>query len=65
MFSVEFEEGFGLWIWLYSEAYIDQSVQSILENIRILVFRTDRTKWGPYFKTAFRIFSRMDLTIGQ
>ena len=34
------------------------------ENIRILVFRTDVISFGPYFKTAVRIFCRMDLTIG-
>ena len=71
VFSTEFREGFGLWYlimaiqWLYSEALIDQSVQSIPENIRTLVSRTDLTSFGPYFKTAVLIFSLMDLTFGQ
>ena len=35
------------------------------ENIRTLVFCTDFTSFDPYFKTAFRIFSRIDLTVGN
>ena len=66
MFRFEFEEGFCLWLWLYNKAFIDQLVRSIRENIRtLIVFRTNLTSFGPYFKTAVRIFSRMDLTIGQ
>ena len=41
----------------------DQLMWSILENIGTLVFRTDLTSFGPFFKTAVRVFSRMDLTI--
>ena len=59
MFSFEFEEGFGLRLWLYNKALIDQLARSIRESIRTLVFCTDRTK------NAIRIFSRMDLTTGQ
>ena len=65
MVSFEFEEGFGLWLWLYNKALIDQLVRSIQENIRTLVFRTNLTSFGPYFKTVVRIFSSLDLTIGQ
>ena len=65
MFSSELREGFGLWPWLCNKALIDQLIRSIRENIRTLVFRTDLTSFCPYFKTAVRIFSRMDLPIGQ
>ena len=34
---------FGLSLWLYNKALIDQLVRSIPENIRTSVFRTDRT----------------------
>ena len=56
---------FGLWLWLYNKALIDQVVRSIREIIRTSAFRTDLTSFGPYFKTSVRIFPRMDLTIGQ
>ena len=65
MFSTEFREGFGLWLWLYNKALTDQLVRSIRENIWTSAFRTDLTSLGPYFKTSIRIFSRIDLTIGQ
>ena len=67
MFSTEFREGFGLWflITVYNKALIDQLVRSIRENIGTSAFRTDLTSFGPNFKTSVRIFSRMDLTIGQ
>ena len=65
MFSSELREGFGLWPWLYNKALIDHLIRSIRENIRTLGFRTDLTSFCPYFKTTVRIFSRMDLTIGQ
>ena len=47
---------------LYNIALIDQSVRSIRENIRTLVFRTDPASFGPYFKIAVPIFSRMYVT---
>ena len=56
---------FGRWLWLNNNAVIDQLVRSIREGIRTLVFDMDLTSFGPYFKTVVRIFSRMDLTIGQ
>ena len=65
MFSSEFEEGFGLCLRLYNKALIDQLVRSIRENIPILVFVKDLPSFGPYFKTVVRIFSYMNLTIGQ
>ena len=53
------------WLRLYNKALIDQLVRSIPENIWTLAFRTDLTSFGPYFKTAVQIFSRMNLVIGQ
>ena len=63
--NLEKASAFGLSLWLYNKALIDQLVRSIRENIRTLLFRTGLTSFGPYFKTAVEIFSRMDLTIGQ
>ena len=45
---------FGLCLWLYNEALIDQLVGSIRENIQTLAFRTDLTSFGPYFKNSVR-----------
>ena len=45
--------------------YVLPGIEPIRENIRTSAFRTDLTSFGPYFKTSVRIFSRMDLTIGQ
>ena len=65
MFSSEFREGF-VWSLVFDYGYIiKQLIRPIRQNIRILIFRTDLTSFCPYFKSVVRIFSCMDLTIGQ
>ena len=48
-----------------SYVLIDQLDQSIEEKFQTLVFHTAITWFGPYIQTAVRIFSHVDLTLGQ
>ena len=60
IFSSEFGKGFE---YGHIKPLFTELVRSISENIQTLVFCTDLASFGPYFKTAVRTFSRMDLTI--
>ena len=51
---------FGLRLWLYNKALIDQLVRSVRENIRIEVLKYGSNEVRYVRKAEVRIFSRMD-----